>query len=90
MRCFFATSNLHACESPRQKHERALRHNWDVLLDDSASNYEKLINALRLILHVVAVGMIVLNDIFHSTLSELLLNATEWGVDRCESIESRI
>lgn len=49
----------------------------------------KLLNALRLVLHVVAIGLIVFNDIFDSSLSKLALNAIEWVSNESNSMELR-
>lgn len=87
MRRFFGTSNLHRMDNPRRKHEREIQHNLNLILSSSSSINERLLNALRLILHVVAVGLIVFNNIFDSSLFKLVLNASEWVSDESNNME---
>lgn len=89
MRRFFATSDLRLIDSPKRRHEKDFQRELRLLFDSNTPLQEKLLNALRLVLHVVAIGLIVFNDIFDSSLSKLALNAIEWASEESNHMEFR-
>jgi hypothetical protein len=89
MRRSIATSNLRFFDKPKNRHEKEARKEFMSLFDNKHSLQERLLNALRLAFHVVAIGLLVFNDIFDSTLSEMALNAIEWVSQEANSMEFR-
>lgn len=84
MHRFFGTSDLRRTHRPHEK--EALQSLDDILSNSDVA--ETVLNTLKLIFNIAAIGLHVFNDIFHLKAIELALNSVERLIDSLDFTKS--